>query len=84
MQQLTFAIILRSAGAPSVKNFSPAISEVYEDTFEGNVPGGCQVFKIPSVMNSTPIIVKQNSQQSVYCSETNDTANQSFGKPSYV
>jgi hypothetical protein len=65
MQQHTFSIILRSAGASSVKNVSPAISEVNEDTFEGNVPGGCQVFKIPSVMNNTPTIIKQNSQQSV-------------------
>ena len=61
MQQLKFSIILKSAEASSDKNVSPAISEDYEDAFEGNVPEGCQVFKIPSVTNSTLIIVKQNN-----------------------
>ena len=35
-------------------------------------------------MKNTPIIIRQNSQQSVKCCETNDTVNQSFGKSFYV
>ena len=39
----------------------PPLYRNYVGTFEGKVSEGSQVFKIPSVMNTTLTMMKQNS-----------------------
>jgi hypothetical protein len=44
--------------------------EVSEGTFEGNVSDGSQISKIPSVIKTTPIIIKPKKQNSFIKSMT--------------